>query len=148
MSTVIHNGYRSRFSEAPLLLRAYIAFALAATILSFSGFFAPHLNAAMMPFTGWSALSLYMFTLFFAISAIFTPKRIQVYAVAALLGLAVIFGAFDTFSHTIGPVAGRPDFGNPYLMYSPWRPLFTIMLPAAWALLLLSPMMRRWVKNS
>ena len=147
MSTVIHNGYRSRFSEAPLLLRAYIAFALAASLLSLSGFFAPHLSAAIMPFTGWSALSLYMFTLFFAISAIFTSKRTQVYAVAALLGLAVMFGAFDTFSHTIGPAAGRPDFGNPYLTYSPWRPLVTMMLPASWGFLLLSPVMRRWIKN-
>ena len=147
MSTIIDNGYRSRLIRAPLFLRAYIAFALTASVLSFSGWFAPHLNAAIIPYTGWSALSFYMFTLFFAISAVLTPQRNQVYAVVALLGLAVTFSAFDTFLHTLGSLTGRPDSGNPYLTYSPWRPVFTMLLPATWLLLLVSPVMRQWIKN-
>jgi hypothetical protein len=89
-----------------------------------------------------------MFTLFFAISPIITPQRKLIYGVVALLGLAVLFGAFDTFRHTLGPEAGGPDFGNPYLIYHPYRPIFTIVLPAFWLLLLLFPIMRKWIKNS
>jgi len=89
-----------------------------------------------------------MFTLYFAISAILTPQRKLVYAVALLLGLAVLFGAFDTFRHTLRPEAGTPDHGNPYLTYHPYRPVFTIVLPASWLLLLISPVMRKWIKTS
>jgi hypothetical protein len=112
-----------------------------------SGIFAPPLNAAIVPYTGWSGLTFYMFTLFFAIAAILTPQRKQIYGVVALLGLAVLFGALDTFRHTWGPEAGTPDFGNPYLTYHPYRPVFTVVLPAAWLLLLSSPSMRKWIKD-
>ena len=148
MNTTVIVSSWFRFTQAPLILRAYVVFALVASGLSLSGFYAPPLNAAIVPYTGWSSLGLYAFTLFFAIAAILTPQRKQVYAVAALLGLFVLLGAFDTFRYTLGPAAGRPDSGNPYLTYHPYRPIFTIVLPAFWLLLLISPIMRKWIKNS
>jgi hypothetical protein len=137
-----------RFTQAPLILRAYVVFALVASALFFSGFYAPPLNAAIIPYTGWAGLGLYMFTLFFAISAIITPQRKMIYGVVLLLGLAVLFGAFDTFWHTLGPEAGRPDFNNPYLIYHPYRPIITIVLPAFWLLLLICPITRKWIKDA
>ena len=163
MNTTIDGSRWLRFTQAPLALRSYIVFALVASTLQLSGVFglvastlhlsgvaAPWrtLDAAITPYTGWSGLGYYMFTLFFAISAIHTPPRKQVYGVVALLGLAVLFGALDTFRHTLGPEAGRPDFGNPYLIYHPYRPIITILLPASWLLLLITPSMRKWIKNS
>jgi hypothetical protein len=77
-----------------------------------------------------------------------TPQRKQIYGVVALLGLAVLFGAIDAFSHTLGPQAGAPDFGNPYLIYHHYRPVITIVLPATWLLLLVSPITSKWIKGS
>jgi hypothetical protein len=148
MNTTVIVSSWFRFTQAPLILRAYVVFALVASVLFFSVFYAPPLNAAIIPYTGWSGLAFYMFTLFFAISAIITPQRKLIYRVVALLGLAVLFGAFDTFWHTLGPEAGGPDFGNPYLIYHPYRPIFTIVLPAFWLLLLIFPIMRKWINNS
>lgn len=148
MNTTVGVTFWFRFTHAPLILRAYVVFALVASALAFSGFYAPPLNAAIIPYTGWSSLGLYLFTLFFAIAAILTPQRKQVYAVAALLGLFVLLGAIDTYRYTLGPEAGTTDFGNPYLIYHPLRPVFTIALPAFWLVLLISPIMRKWIRNS
>ena len=147
MNAAVDGCYWLRFTQAPLLLRGYVVFALVASTLSFSVFFAPPLSAAIVPYTGWSGLTFYMFTLFFGISAILTPQRKQIYGVVALLGLAVLFGALDAFRHTLGPEAGTPDFGNLYLIYHPYRPVITILLPASWLLLLITPSMRKWTKN-
>ena len=88
-----------------------------------------------------------MFTLYFAIAAMVTPQRKPVYAVAALLGLAVFFGGLEVYQHYWGSQAGRSDFGNPYLIYHPARPAITVGLPAFWLALLTSPPVRRWIKN-
>jgi hypothetical protein len=147
MNTTIDGSYWLRFTQAPLILRSYVVFALAASALHLSGLFAPWLSSVTIPYTGWLGLTSYMFTLFFAISAILTPQRNQIYGVVALLGLGVLIGAFDTFWYTLGPGAGAPDFGNPYLTYHPYRPVITVLLPASWLLLLISPSMRKWIKN-
>ena len=115
--------------------------------LAFSVFYAPPLYEAIVPYTGWSGLTNYLFTLFFAASAIMTRDRKPIYGVAMLLGLFAIFGVIGIYWHTWGPDAGRPDFGNPYLVYHPWRPVFTVALPVAWLLLLISSTMRK-PKNS
>jgi hypothetical protein len=135
-------------ANVPVILRAYMGFALIASALSLSVFFAPSINRAIVPYTGWSGLSIYMFTIYFAFSAMRTGKRKQVYNVARLLALAMLFGFLDTYRHTAGPGAAQPDFGNPYLTYNNLRPLFTITLPAIWLFLLISPMMKRWVREA
>jgi hypothetical protein len=129
-------------------LRAYVVFVLVVFALSSSMFYAPSLDAAIVPYTGWLGLYVYTFTLFFAIAAILTPQRKTIYAVVAFLGLFMLFGALDTYQNTLGPDAGREDFGNPYLIYQTYRPVFTIGLPAFWLLLLVSPTMRKWINNS
>ena len=148
MNTAGSVGPWSRFARAPLTLRAYVVFVLVAFALSLSTFYAPSLDAAIVPYTGWLGLYLYMFTLFFAMSAILTPQRKSIYGVVAFLGLFVLFGTLDTYQNTFGPDAGREDFGNPYLIYQTYRPVFTIALPAFWIVLLTSPTMRKWIKNS
>lgn len=136
-----------RFSHTPLVLRAYLLFVLAAAV-AFVGAFFPPVSAAIVPYTAWSGLAFYLFTLYPAMAAILTPRRILIHNVAALLGVAVVIGAFDTFQHTWGTEAGAPDFGNPYLTYHPYRPVFTIALPAFWLSLLASPTVRKWVKSA
>ena len=146
-TTTASVGFWFRFTQAPLILRAYLVFAVFASVLSFSVFYAPPLYEASGPYTGWSGLTNYLFTLFFATSAIQTRDRKPIYGVAMLLGLFAIFGVIGIYWHTWGPDAGRSDFGNPYLVYHPWRPVFTVALPVAWLLLLISSTMRKPKKS-
>jgi hypothetical protein len=138
----------NRFQQAPLILRLFIGFTLTAAALSFSVFYSRPLNAAIVPYVGWGGLTLYLFGLFPAFAAIYTPQRKQIYSIAALLALSVLFGFADTFWHSWGSAAGKNNFGNPYLTYHPMRPFFTIALPALWLSLILSPYMRKWIKES
>jgi hypothetical protein len=148
MNTTVTGNRWFRFTQAPLILRAYVLFLLVDAALFFSEFYPP-VSAATVRYHGpWSSPSLYLFTLFFALGAILTPQRKLIYAVAALLGLIVLLGTFDTIQHIWGTEAERPDFGNPYLFYHPYRPIFTVALPASWLLLFMSPIMRKWIKNS
>jgi hypothetical protein len=130
-----------QFTQAPLILRVYIVFLVFVSVLFLSAFADP-VSAAIVPYTGWSGLSFYLPTVYFALAAIFTSQRKLVYVVEVFLGLVVLFGVFDTFQHTWGTEAGKPDLGNPYLTYHPYHPLFTVAVPATWLLLLLSPSVR------
>jgi hypothetical protein len=58
--------------------------------------------------------------------------------------LSAIFGIHDTINHVLKPSV---DFNNPYLTYSEIRPLFTVILPIAWSLLLISSPMRKWANK-
>jgi hypothetical protein len=139
-------GYWARFRSAPIILQAYLVFAIGAVALAMSVFYARPLHAAIIPFTG-GGMMLYAFTLYFAISAILTRQRKAVYAVVILVGLLVVTGVIELTSHLAGSDEVRQGFNNPYLTYSAYRPIVTVTLPTAWLLLLVSPSMRRWIRN-
>ena len=147
MNTTVNPSPQLQFRQCHWILRAYVVFVLLASVLSLSGFFARELHEIIVPFTGWSGLSYYMYTLYFAVVAMFTPRRKLIYAVAALLGLAIAFGGLDAYQHLWGSKAGRIDSGNPYLIYHPARPAITVALPTFLLALLISPSMKRWIKN-
>jgi hypothetical protein len=148
MNTTVKPSPQLQFRQCHWILRAYVVFALLASVWSLSSFFAGELHATVVPFTGWSGLSYYMSTLYFAIVAVITPNRKPVYLVAALLGVVIVFGGLEAYQHLWGSKVGRIDNGNPYLIYHPARPAITVALPAFWLALLISPSMKRWIKNS
>jgi hypothetical protein len=147
MNTTVKPSPQLQFRQCHWILRAYVVFALLASVLFLSGFFARELQETIVPFTGWVGLSYYMYTLYFAKVAMFTPNRKPVYGVALLLGFAIVFGGLEAYQHLWGSKAGRIDNGNPYLIYHPARPAITVALPAFWLALLISPSMKRWIKN-
>ena len=134
-----------RFKGAPRILRAYVIFALLASLLAVTPLWSRSLNEAIVPYAGWSGFAIYMFTLFFAITASLSPQRKSVNAVVSLLLLGVVLGIVDTVRHYWGP---SNDFGNPYLAYHMYRPVVTIILPAVWIVLLMSPLMRKWTNGT
>lgn len=77
MNTAIIDPWWSRFGRAPLILQAYLVFAMLASILSMSGFYTPPLERFLVPYTGWSALGFYRFTLLFAVAPIVTSNRVE-----------------------------------------------------------------------
>jgi hypothetical protein len=146
MNTINHPI--AQFQQAPLILRLYIGFALIAAAISFSVFYSRPFNATIVPYVGWSGLTLYLFGLFPAFAVIYTQQKKQIYSIAVMLGLAVLFGVLDSGWNIWRILEGKSNFGNPYLTYHPMRPFFTIALPALWLSLMLSPYMRKWIKES
>lgn len=126
------NNRLQRVGRIPKGMLCYCVFAVAATLFSIAATIYDPLGAATVPYTGWSGGLSYSFTLFFAISAcIFLDSRLTS-AVISFLKLFVVFGVIDLGWALLDMLTGASDFGNPYLTYSPWRPLFTIGLPATW----------------
>jgi len=97
------------------------------------------IKAATVAFTGWNASMPYLFGLAFAFSLVFGRDhnfRLRLGIVGPLL-VYVVFGVIEY------ALPRGQDFGNPYLQVSPWRPVWTVALPAIWSIvLLLAPIFR------
>ena len=145
MMTDFFKRLREGFSAAPLELRAYAMFSVLVTVIGvgipFLGL--ARLEEAIVPYTGWTPALGYMFGLFFTFHLIYTKTRPcrSLPGVIAPLLLQIAFGLFDMrFRH----VLNYP--GNPMLVISPWRPVWTVVIPAIWIAILLSPRLRRFQK--
>lgn len=130
---------RPQWQNPPWILPAYFLFTVLATALGSSIFFAPELHRMMVPVVGWNGLGVYMFMWFFVITAMITPMGTD--GIVRFHFLVAAFGVVDLCLH----LPMTDDFDNPYLMYSPWRPWVTIVLPLFWAVVLgWLPSMVRW----
>ncbi|MEX2112542.1 MAG: hypothetical protein WD845_05115 [Pirellulales bacterium] len=150
MNTDAAPGKFARFRVAPVFLQAYTVFVIVVSILSMTVFFAPPLNRAIVPYTGWNPGMIYMFTIFFSVTAAIGGQRGQrrvIYGIVLLLGLGIGIGLFDMALAWKNPSMLQASQTNPYLVYAAQRPIFTVVAPLAWLLLLLSPVMRKWIKG-
>jgi len=97
------------------------------------------IKAMTVPITSWSASMPYLFGLFPAFSLLFgseRPYRLRWGIVAPLL-VYLVLGVIQY------ALPRSPDFGNPYLQINPWQPVWTMVLPVFWILLLLlAPVLR------
>lgn len=142
-------NWREGFTLAPPVLKAYIVFVVCYLAFSVVAFVIPPIRRTVVPFTGWGVGILYGFTIGFAVSAatLTLPyRRKSIYAIQSLLALLTVFGCLEITRHVMWPNASRWG-GNPYLSFHDFRPLFTIVLPAAWALLFFSPGLRKWIST-
>ncbi len=141
-------AFGSRFRRVPVILQAYAVFAVVMTLVNFSVIFAPQFYRSISPYLGGLGM-IYMFTFFFVFAAIATPQHKLLYAVVMLVGLGVLFGVVDLGRHLAMSAETLIAIkGNPYLAYAPLRPVVTIVVPLAWALLLVSPVMRKWINKA
>ncbi|SFI81678.1 hypothetical protein [Planctomicrobium piriforme] len=101
------------------------------------------INELVLPYTGWSdawylfAAVMFPFVLVFSFLSgrVLKLPRQEVLKMHAgylsfcrwLLMLAITSGIIGFAWHY-----GREDFGNPYLMVSPWKPVWTVVVPAFW----------------
>jgi hypothetical protein len=139
--------FASRFRTAPLELKAFAVFSVVVTVLDLSlTFLAGHLGLQswpqqVVPITGWGASGGYMFTIFFAFLLIYGAgprwRRMRLGIVAILL--VKMLGDLCAYTNRY-PASSD----NPYLIISPWRPLWIVVLPAIWIAILCSPRIRRF----
>lgn len=145
-------GLSARFASAPWELRAFAVFSLIITLV---GYTLPVLGPkklweAIIPFTGWSPGANYGFFLFPTAAVIFgrpalrgrNPRNVLRWLSVLMLAIQIYFGEFQQ------RLGGLNDFGNPYLIVSPWRFVWTELVPAFWILVLVLPRMNKFVEES
>lgn len=124
----------------PFPLVAYLAFVIVVTIVdlvtTFSG--PKSIKYALVPITGWNMSTVYMFSIPFAASLCIQPSIKMRNALLWFLSLQIVFGLTDFF------IPHDDGFGNPYLMVSPWRPVWTVLIPIIWFMILLSRRLKQF----
>jgi hypothetical protein len=136
----------ARFSAAPLEIKMYAVFAALATILGLGLLaFAPgFVRDSVVPITGWGPGLNYAFTLFFAFALIFAkhiPRKTSImwrFAIVAILFIS-IFSGYQAFQR-----AGVHIYGAPYVKMNPFQPVWTMVIPGFWIMMILSPRVKKY----
>jgi hypothetical protein len=125
------------------IARIFFWFGAAAVIVDLTTTLAPPLlpvQKSMVPFTGWVASAPYIFALGMWPGLLDRgrpqmegpPLRRHLRFMACLLFFYAAFGAFMFLT------GGPDDSQNPWLRVSAWQPVWTVLVPGAWAAFLLS----------
>lgn len=130
----------------PGVLVAYVIFAVTVTITDFAvlPFTSDDFQKWLVPRTGWAASTSYSFSIFFSFAFIFQQgsRARNRLTITGLLILQVIFGVWDLFG------MGDENYGNPYLTISPWRSVWTVIIPSMWIIAFHLPSMNRFCEHS
>lgn len=144
-------GFAARFSSAPLELRAFAIFSLATTLI---GYGLPMLGPkaiweSIMPFTGWSPALGYSFSLYFIAALIFSERteRNRYPRKGMRWGIILLLACHIWAGYQAQATSVANDFGNPYLIVSPWRFLWTEVVPALWIGVLLNPRVTKFTEQ-
>ena len=136
-----------KFNQAPLELRLFAIFSVLTTIFFwFTLYFAKELDRIIVPFTGWSPVMPYMFSLYFIFSLIFgfqktNPTKTKL-AIIIMLLIYLIFGIEEIYRKE-----GR-NFDNPYLEVSEYRFIWAVLIPVIWILVFLfSPNIKKFCEK-
>lgn len=125
----------------PRPVQVFLAFSAAVTILELLALaeIFRWLQETLVPFTGWVGAMPYMFALA-AWPAFLRGRRdapdvkargTYLRAQCVTLAIATAFGIVDFFLFS-----GLQESSNPWLRYSPLRPLWTVVTPTAWCVVL------------
>lgn len=126
---------------APAVSVAYALFTITVTVADYAvlPLTSDSFQEWPVPHTGWVASMCYAFTIFFTLDFIFrhegrTRSR---FTITGLLAFQVVLGVWD--------LSGIRDenYGNPYLTMSPWRSIWTIIIPSLWIVAFYLPSMNR-----
>lgn len=135
------------YSEVPFVLKALLVFSVMTVAIDFYFYlFSPSdIREAIIPYTGWSVSKTYAFaaiTLYYFLTGQTIKPFFARNGVAIILTIGIIFGIFH-FVVTFG----REDYGNPYLVVSQWRPVWTVLIPAIWLAMLYTPRVNKYCEN-
>jgi hypothetical protein len=103
--------------------------------------FFKEIGEVIVPITGFTLMP-YFVTLIITVNQLSRNKKLTNYNIG-VLAFYILFNSIQSL--TIGD--DYNDFNNPYLKISPWRPVWTIALPALWILILLSPRIKKYYES-
>jgi hypothetical protein len=124
---------------------AFTLFACAATLFDFGRPVLAVLGwrTNLMPYGGWMPSMFYMFAIPGCAALLSSGTRRSRLGLVGMMGIAVLFGLYEWWAD-----AGEPDFGNPYLIVSPYRPIWTVLVPLFWMGVLLSPRIKQYCSHT
>lgn len=137
----------SSLSEAPFVLKALLLFSLMTVAFDFYlNVIGPReIKEAIMPFTGWQVSQGYLFVailLSFIITG-YADKPFKIRnGIAFIFAILVLFGSGSFLLRF-----GAEVFNNPYTIVSPWRPVWTIFIPAIWVAFLYTPRVSKYCEH-
>lgn len=148
----------SRFRSAPLALQAYILFSIVATLyglIALAGYILEaekikDFNRVVKSITGPILPLFYGFGLFFCFAILFLRDQKGVNRNGMLSGInniitvIVLFGIVDIL--VLKPNVAQNE--NTHQVLSQWRPVWNIILPAVWRILLRSESVKRFCQVS
>jgi len=137
--------FKSNLSLAPIEFKVFVVFSFIETAISLclQIFGSKQLKESIIPTTGWLFFMPYLVTSLTVASQL--SGNIIISGRARSRYFNIGFLAFYMLIMTIEAlITSGNDYNNPYLMISPWRPVWTIVLPAIWILVLLSPRIKRY----
>ena len=121
--------------------------------ISFLIFAREQLYELLIPYTGWSPGLMYFVIITMLISAPPTSLKTDAnsfkgslsirYRIIFLLGIYLILGIFDWFD-------SAPEYythTNPYLRYDPLRPIFAIVFPFFWMVIIGLPIAKEFFRK-
>jgi hypothetical protein len=120
----------------PAALAVFFGFSIVVTILDFWAHFIADdsVYAPLVKYVGWSPGNLYMFSIIIGISLCLTRRLRTRNWLVGLLAFWALFNAIQFAFERHGS-----DFSNPYLAVSPYRPIWTVVVPLVWGALLMTP---------
>jgi peroxiredoxin len=136
---ISRQGEKSARSTIPIGILALIIFAILVTTIDYKlTFWGPiSLKEQIVPITGWGMSSTYTMTGIIAVFYCITRAHRMLYVMAAILLMHILVGIVEALM----PVG--EDFGNPWLMVSPWRPVWSILIPGLWMIVVLRTLISR-----
>jgi hypothetical protein len=135
------------YSEVPFVLKSLLLFSILTVALDFYlNLVGPiEVKEAVLPYTGWSLSTTYSFVVvllsFFMTGHAKKPFYTR-NAIALIFAVGIVFGLANVV-YTFG----REDYGNPYLVVSQWRPIWTILIPVIWVALLYTPRVSKYCEH-
>ena len=132
------------WSLVPLGLYALLIFSGSCTLFTVYFFYASdELRSAIVPHTGWIGIYLYMF--FFILSVLLILSQRSQLRKHMVFGFAILFiyGIFNYFMYN-----NRENYGNPYLTYGTYKPIWDIAIPLMWAVVLSSKPVKAFCSNN
>ena len=96
----------------------------------------------VVPHVGWIGHFLYVYVLAMSVMLVTRPAN------KLRLGLVIVFVLLLTYGlYSLITMSNDQDYGNPYLTYGAFRPIWEIALPLFWIAVLSSKSVRKFCNN-
>jgi hypothetical protein len=141
--------FKSNFSAAPLELNVFLIFSFVATVISLTIeiFCSRAFNLSIFPITGWSIHMPYIVTFYLMFNSMVRTSKPWSTKIEAPYNNILFLLLYVGINVVSMLTWDGDDNGNPYLIRSPWRPIWTIALPVFWAIILLSPRIKKYYES-
>ena len=141
------NSMVARLRCAPSIMLGSLAISSIYVLMVSAVFLVPSHFNWLLQYLGGKVIPLAAGSLACCSIAIFGDQRTVIPRFSLLLLALAGFGALGVYLHYWGSLREANRFGNPYLNYNDWQPVFTIGVPLLWAAALRSRQVKDWISR-